>query len=930
MKLNHLITFFILFQLSVFSQELPPIEVFKPKDYGAEDQNWGISQDTDKSIYFANNKGLLAYNGARWKLYKSPNSSIIRSVKVIDGKIYTGCYMDFGYWEKNEFGVLNYTSLVKESISLAEDEEFWNILALDQWMVFQSLDRIYIYNTADKSFKIIKSETTITKIYKVKKSIYFQKINDGIFKFEDGKEVLVTNDLLLKDRIVVNVFDINDELLFQTKENGLFTMGSDKSIKEWDIKLNYKLDKYSIYNSLQLSNGGLILGTVSNGILHVNTNKEIVYEINQSKGLGNNTILSLFEDANQNVWLGMDNGISNINFNAPFRVYKDQLGILGSVYTTILDDNILYLGTNQGLFYKDQNKKGSFNFVKGTEGQVWSLQKIKNTLFCSHDNGTFIISGGKAEKIKNTSGTWLIKEVLDNPNLLIQGNYNGLYTLKKENNKWTFKNKIKGFDISSRHIEFISKDELLISHEHKGVYRLKIDGNFNEILSYTKTGVNKSIKSSLSYYNNSVLYGSNKGVYNYINASSSFKKDSILSKLLDSAGFISGKLITANNKLFAFTNQNISYVQRGKLSSKYELNSVPIPNNIRETKDGYENILFIGDNKYLIGTINGYIVADLSSREKINTEIKLDAVSAHTLGGNEFWLNLNTNDILENSENHIKISYSVPDYSKYLNSVYQYKLVGFNNSWSEWSSKSEIYFENLPYGGYTFEAKAKIGDQISSNSIIYNFSIEKPWYLKSIALIIYLFSAIIIILIIHFFYRNYYKNQRKKLLKAKEKELEIKQLENEQQLMHYKNLDLQKDIDSKNRELGLSTMNLIKRNELLSTIKKELSNTNNIDEITKVIKLINKNLNTSDDWKLFEEAFKNTDKGFIKKIKSRHDNLTSNDLRLCTYLRLNLSSKEIAPLLNISIRSVEVKRYRLRKKMNLPHEASLSNYILEV
>ena len=237
MKLNHLITFFILFQLSVFSQELPPIEVFKPKDYGAEDQNWGISQGTDKSIYFANNKGLLAYNGARWKLYKSPNSSIIRSVKVIDGKIYTGCYMDFGYWEKNEFGVLNYTSLVKESISLAEDEEFWNILALDQWMVFQSLDRIYIYNTADKSFKIIKSETTITKIYKVKKSIYFQKINDGIFKFEDGKEVLVTNDLLLKDRIVVNVFDINDELLFQTKENGLFTMGSDKSIKEWDIKL---------------------------------------------------------------------------------------------------------------------------------------------------------------------------------------------------------------------------------------------------------------------------------------------------------------------------------------------------------------------------------------------------------------------------------------------------------------------------------------------------------------------------------------------------------------------------------------------------------------------------------------------------------------------------------------------------------------------
>jgi DNA-binding CsgD family transcriptional regulator len=179
-------------------------------------------------------------------------------------------------------------------------------------------------------------------------------------------------------------------------------------------------------------------------------------------------------------------------------------------------------------------------------------------------------------------------------------------------------------------------------------------------------------------------------------------------------------------------------------------------------------------------------------------------------------------------------------------------------------------------------------------------------------------------------HRRYYRKQRRKLLKQKEKELEIKQLENEQQLMHYKNLDLQKDIETKNRELGMSAMNLVKRNELLGTIKKELGSAKNLDDVTKVVKMINKNLNTTDDWKLFEEAFNNTDKDFIKKLKTNHPNLTSNDLRLCTYLRLNLSSKEIAPLLNISLRSVEVKRYRLRKKMNLPHEASLTNYILDL
>ena len=930
MKLNYFISFFISFQIGVLSQELPPIEIFKPKDYGAEDQNWSISQSNDKSIYFANNKGVLVYNGATWNLYKSPNSSIIRSVKVIDDKIYMGSYKDFGYWTKNDFGLLEYTSIVKKNaVSLSEDEEFWNILELDHWILFQSLKRIYIYDTRYNSIDFIESETTIIKMYKVENDIYFQKFNKGVFKLLNGKEELIANDGVLKDKKVVNMFVENGELLFQTKEHGFF-ITNNNSIINWDEKLNEKLKEYSIYNSIKLKKGGFILGTVSNGIIYLNSRKEIVFSIDQSKGLVNNTVLSLFEDKNGNIWLGHDNGISNINFNAPFKVFKDDLGILGSVYTTFLEGNLLYLGTNQGLFYKNQNEDNGFQFIDGTEGQVWSLQKMNNTLFCGHDNGTFIISEGKAEKILNTFGTWLLKNIDGHPELLIQGNYNGLYILQKINGNWQLRNKIKGFDVSSRHLEFVSDYQLLVSHEQKGVFRLKIDSLYNQVISFSKTSVNKSIKSSLTEYNNEILYSSNEGIFIYDKISSEFKKDSILSKLYDFNGYISGKLVGTNDKLFSFTNDDISYFQKGKLSSNYELFSIPIPNSIRESKEGYENILHIGKNKYLLGTTNGYIIIDLSPVKNPSIQIRLDRISANSLTGEEKSLPISNKATLDNEQNHIKISYSVSDYNKYFPSLYQYRLVGFNNKWSDWSEKSDVYFENLPYGNYTFEANAKLGNQETSNHIRYNFVILKPTYLKPFALILYSIASILIIIITHLLYRNFYKSQREKLLKEKEKELEIKQLENEQQLMHFKNLDLQKDIDSKNRELGLSTMNIIKRNELLGRIKKELGSAKSQGDIKNVITLINNNLNTSDDWKLFEEAFKNTDKGFIKKLKSLHTNLTSNDMRLCTYLRLNLSSKEIAPLLNISIRSVEVKRYRLRKKMNLPHEASLSSYILQV
>src|SRR5690606_1073901 len=168
------------------------------------------------------------------------------------------------------------------------------------------------------------------------------------------------------------------------------------------------------------------------------------------------------------------------------------------------------------------------------------------------------------------------------------------------------------------------------------------------------------------------------------------------------------------------------------------------------------------------------------------------------------------------------------------------------------------------------------------------------------------------------------------LLLKNKRDLELKELEIEQELMQLKNDKLKQDIDNKNRELAISTMSLIKKNEFLNQIKEELKNTDNLKSVKPVIKIIDKNINTTDDSKFFQEAFNNADKDFFKKVKSKHPKLTPDDLKLCAYLRLNLSSKEIAPLLNISPRSAEVKRYRLRKKMELPHETGLTNYILEL
>jgi DNA-binding CsgD family transcriptional regulator len=335
---------------------------------------------------------------------------------------------------------------------------------------------------------------------------------------------------------------------------------------------------------------------------------------------------------------------------------------------------------------------------------------------------------------------------------------------------------------------------------------------------------------------------------------------------------------------------------------------------------GYENISIIDNSKYLIGTTDGYIILNLALLNSSDEySIFLNSVSLKRINSEEMPIMTDSGGVFKHNENSIKFKYSVPVYDKYQTVKYQYKLNGYYDYWSDWTNKTELVFDNLPFGEYQLQIRGQIGDTITDNISIFNFEILKPWYRTNLAIVIYAFILLSISMLTHKRYKMYYKRQIKR-----------KQLENDRLIVHLKNEQLKKDIENKNRELAISTMSIINKNEVLNCIKKELKNNKISSNNNEVIRLIDGNLNNSKDWQFFEEAFNNADKFFIDRLKQLHPNLTPNDLRFCAYLRLNLTSKEIAPLLNISVRSVETKRYRLRKQMNLEHDEGLVAHILEI
>lgn len=927
---------FIAFLASTYilAQELPPIQKYSPKDYNGENQNWAISQSPEKLIYVANNKGLLEFNGAKWQLYPSPNETVMRSVQVVDDRIYTGCIMEFGYWEKNNSGILDYTSISKKmNIDLLEDEQFWNILNIDEWIVFQSLKRIYTYNAKDKSANIINTKGTINKIFKVDKHIYFQRQGKGIYKIVRGKVFLVFDDEVVKNNSVVNIFKNDKELLILTKDNG-FYRSRNNSLVKWNIESNKLLSKVTVFNGIRLKDNSFAIGTISHGIIYLNEKGNLLYHINQNNILSNNTVLSLFEDAANNIWLGLDNGISYININAPYRLYHDKEGILGSTYTSVINNGKLYLGTNQGLFYKNIKSNDNFQFIKGTQGQVWCLKVINRTLLCGHDSGTYIVEGNQVKKILNTYGTWNIAPIEGKPSLLLQGNYDGLYVLEKLNNTWKLKHKIDGFNNSSQYFETLG-NEIFVNHSYNGVFKVEVDSTFSKVKNISVDTIIKGSNSGIIKYNENILYAYKEGIFKYNRINNKFIKDTLLSKVYNEDEYISGKLrIDKKNNLWVFSNSNMSYITQGKLSNTPKIKNIPLTKEVRNDIFGYENIMkFEDENKYLFGTTFGYLTVDIDKFEIEDFNVYIGRVINGSQKNNKTVKNILNKTLkgdFKNDENNVEISYFTPEYYTYLNPQYQYQLIGIYDDWVNWSENSIALFENLPFGDYTFNVRAKIGDKITKNIDSYSFKIEKPFYISNIMIATYFLLLSLILLFIHNVYKQFYKKQQEKQFALMNRKMEMAKVQNEKEVIKIRNEKLQSEYKSKAKELAASAMSVVKMNELLKTIKDKLSSIQNKKLINPVIDIIDKNLNHNDDWEFFQEAFSNADSDFLRKLKTLHPNLSPSDLKLCAYLRLNLSSKELAQVQNISIKSVEVKRYRLRKRLKLARKVNLVNYILEL
>ena len=471
---------------------------------------------------------------------------------------------------------------------------------------------------------------------------------------------------------------------------------------------------------------------------------------------------------------------------------------MGTIYAASLYNGELYLGTNQGLYKKKYPSNSNFSPVSGLEGQVWNLKQIDGKLFCGHDSGMFIIDNGKVNRIFDKIGTWDYR-LLEN-NLILAGTYDGLHIIEKNGSNWKHKTKIQRFDISSRFFEVSKNKTILVSHEYKGVFRIKLNIDSYRIDHTDLLIDGQSLYSSLSSLGNSIYFMSNEGFYYYDNDKDKFLKNDQIINLMKDLSFMSGKMVNTNDKnLWLFGDNSIIKLEKNQFSNEFIIEKFPVSQSLRSGLIGFENIISLDNSSHLLGSSQGYIILNqgiTQSTQEIN--LSINSVVATNKDKNAIRLDLNLEQELSYDFNSLEFLISLPDYDNTNEIEFQHKLKGYEDEWSRWSNDAKILFSNLDPGNYELLIRAQIGNDIISTKA-YSFKIANPWYLSSLAYIFYGILIIALSLIINWGYTKYHKNQRDKIISANAKQLELIELKNKEEMMRLRNSNLQESVESKNR-----------------------------------------------------------------------------------------------------------------------------------
>ncbi|MDO5607866.1 MAG: triple tyrosine motif-containing protein [Capnocytophaga sp.] len=915
---------------------VPPAFHFTQREYHSGTQNWGVSQTENGVVYVANNKGLLSFDGRKWQLHHVQGRKIVRSVWADDesGRVYVGSFEEFGYFEKKADGQLAYHSL--SSLLSAyhfQNDEIWTIVTHAGKIYFQSFASYFVYD--GHSVRAYKPEPAPFGMFAVGGMLYMQAIDGDFYTFENEKWTSVVDRKLLANTNVVAVFALAEGIGLVTDKGGIFRyLPQAGFLQKIRTQADRQLSEAVINRALRTHSGDMVLGTLTGGVYVLDSEGNIRWHIDQSNGLGNNTVLGICEDKQQNLWVALDDGVSYINSNSELR-YHELHSDIGLVEGMEVYDDTIYLVSNKGL-YTLNTESGNAVRLPGFDSQVWFAKRMDKQLFVGHNKGTSVITGSTIRELEQVGvgGMDIKKGVIHGQEVLVESSYTFITIyLKSADGIWYPSHNIENFSDLIDRVEVDPSGNIWANHVHKGVYRIQLQDDLRHIRKMEEWHQMDSLGGGalqlLSLRGNPV-FADGMNFYVYDQEQQTVKVSEYLSSELSALTRTKRIIPVSDYKFWFITDSDYNWVVyeggQYRTTARIPFGSIAKPSNEERAT------VYVAASGQSYFCLNGSIARYVPSQQHEGYGLALASLTSFNRKEDVKVLEPLTSPIrIDYSKNNVAFEFQYPDYSRQRLRL-RYYLEGYDRQWSE-SAEFTVDYQQLPQGDYVLRAFVinSVNDKLSQIEI--PFSITTPWYRSVVAYVVYgiLSLALAIGLLSLYFYlkirqreKEYAQEQARRNRMLEQQEKEITTLRNEK---------LEAELVHKSKALAGATMMNVKNDEFLEKLLIDFQQFLDTHKIarrhgTAITHHIREHISKEDEWQMFQENFDMIHKNFFRNLKLKYPNLTASDLRLCVLLRLNYATKEIASMQGVSVRGVETARYRLRKKLNLSEEESLTDFLI--
>lgn len=941
----------VLIGLDVHAHDIPfvpPVYNYTTAMYGGGNQNWAVAQGANGVMYIGNNNGLLCFDGVNWELHRLPNHLSVKSLFVDTAarpeRIYVGSFEEFGYFTADAAHRLTYHSLkplVKDY--LFRNDEIWTIHKVGTVIYFQSFSSYFAYRPTDGLIRHARPYPAPLYFFEAGGELVSQLINDDFYRFnENGKAERLFERKQVGDDDIVSVLPFGREWLLVSSQHGFFIFDpGTHSVCPWSTDIDAELRTAIVNRAVCTHDSTYIVGTLNKGLFAIGRDGTKRWHLHRQNGLNNNTVLGLFVDRDHHVWAALDNGISLVHTRSELSFFQPDGIQLGLVEEMLFYDGRLYLATNQGV-YRSSGVNGQMDRLPGFDTQSWFIRCFDGQMITGNNRGTSFIRNDRNLPLETSTGGMDIRQArLHEQDVLIESTYTYLSVYRRnEAGRWMFARQIDGFYDLIHHLETDHTGNIWAGHMYKGVYRLRLNDSLSTVVETTYFPHLHPADSTPAHIRvmklrGRIVFSDGRHFYTY----DDIDRRIVLYEQLNTqlCGLEDVNRMTAiNDSLYWFVCDG-AYALVGLHNNIYRLREkIPFailnhpPNsgrgNVHVTNDGVSYLCLDGGiARYLPQsgipyppkTLRLHAVSAYNRRNDQRQHLPVDVPPAP----------------IDYAFNHLTFAFQYPDFSRKAFRI-ECLLEPYDTRWIATDDHRRIEYAYLPAGEYTLRARVlnDLGEELSILS--YSFRIQKPWYRTFTAGVGYLFLGI---LLMFFFIRLYTRRvmrKRSALFEQQEKE-RMAQLDRQEKLITaLRNERLEADLTHKGKELAGATMNIINQKEFLNKLKHEiqaviLREKMNKNEGHKLLALIDSNLSDEDDWVLFQENFDLIHENFFRRLQEQYPVLTPTDLKLCALLRLNYSSKEIANMLNLTIRGAEAARYRLRKKLNLPEEVNLVSFMID-